>query len=377
MKNNYLINIHRIEKESLLENENVLTNDYSENKLDFLRFKSGYKKIFSDSEINDEELLNLFLSVKTHQAIAENDLYYKNSYNNKNITEIPDENQPKIFCSFHLGSYTILPILLAKYKIALIVNKKTLFTKGSKFIEVAKTNNIKEFDIIDAEESSSLINIIKKVKQGFSLFFYLDGNTGVGGFDRNDDKLEKIDFLGKKLLSRKGVAFLAYKLNLTIVPLYTYRENNQNFIINDSSISTKNLQHTSIEDFCFKCTQLLWSKFEKILLKYPHQWEGWQYIFNFFIRNKKYEEVHNFTERDVEYSVLSFSKGKDVFFKNEKFYIYDYFNFQTIEISKIIFIVLLNLKNKKLIISFNDLSKLLSKNTILNLINNKTLSITK
>jgi hypothetical protein len=112
-------------------------------------------------------------------------------------------------------------------------------------------------------------------------------------------------------------------------------------------------------------------------LKYPHQWEGWQYIFNFFIRNKKYEEVHNFTERDVEYSVLSFSKGKDVFFKNEKFYIYDYFNFQTIEISKIIFIVLLNLKNKKLIISFNDLSKLLSKNTILNLINNKTLSITK
>ena len=377
MNNDYLINIERIEKESLLENENVLINDYSENKLDFLRFKSGYENGFSSCEFSDEELLNTFLSIKTHQAIAENDLDYENSYNHIKISEFPDENNPKIFCSFHLGSYTILPILLAKYKIALIVNKKTLSTKGKKFKTVAKLNNIEEFDIIDAEESSSIINIIKKVKQGFSLFFYLDGNTGVGGFERNDEKLEKINFLGKELLSRKGVAFLAYKLNLTIIPIYTYRKNNKNIIFTDAYINRKNLESESIEDFCSKCTQLLWNHFEKIVLKYPDQWEGWLYIFNFININNKNKSLLYFNEENAVSSILNFSTTKDLFVKNEKFYIYDYYNFQTIKISKIIFILLLNLKNKKLFISFSDLSKLISKETILTLINNKTLNVVK
>ena len=375
MKNLYENSIKRIEKDIYIENKNILSDLFCNNRLDFFRFKSSFNSIISLAKEKDEELLDIFLSVKLHQALAEHDCQEQQEIpNNRIFDEITKIDGPFIFSSFHLGSYTIIPrLLLQKFKLVIVVNKKTFLAKSNLYKSLYENLGEKpeSLQIIDAEKDNSILSIIKRVKQGYSLMFYIDGNTGIGGFNRKDEKLVKINFLRHEILSRKGIAFLSYKLNIPIIPIYTYREDNRNYIHIDPVITKENIDAENIESFSKKCTQLIWSNFETILLKNIGQWEGWLYLYNFFPKMI----VNNFIEDIDNDAQLYISNYKELFVKNKRYYVYDLFKFIVYEVSEFIFTILKTMKNNDIIINFNEAKEIISKETLIYLITIDILTI--
>lgn len=373
MDDSYLSKITKLAEDSYLEHKDSL-NINSESRLDFLRFKSSYKAVDLSGAINDDYLLSKFLTVKANQARAEFDIYEKTSYENLSFSGTASlDRTPKIFCSFHLGSYTIIPLILLKnFKLALVVNQKTLKTKGNIYKEIVGKSNLSDFEIIDAENENSMIHMIRKLKQGFSLMFYIDGNTGAGGFERKDNKLVKISFLNNQILARKGVAYLAFKLKLPIVPIYTYRLDTDNIIHVDPEIKIDQFQTDDSQEFCQSCTQAIWQNFEQLLIKFEEQWEGWQYLYSFFVKEEQ-KSYGLYTESSIKHHILVFPNEKDLFVRKGKYYTYDYIDFDIHEISKTVFTVLSKMQNNDLQIKYNDLCSVLPSDLILNLVNNKIL----
>jgi len=373
----YLNNIEKLLKNSYFTNKDAMTDLYCGNRLDFLRCKSGYNRAGKVSVLNDREFFGFYLSVKAHQAIAEHDIYIENSYKNILVSGVDmDDHQPRIFCSFHLGSYTIIPqILLDKFKVALVINEKTLQSKGKIYDRLIQSRSVNDYAIINAEDKNAVLAIIKKVRQGFSLMFYIDGNTGVGGFERKDDKLVSINFLSNQILSRKGIAFLSYKLNIPIIPIYAYRESNNNHIQTEVPITKESFRGESIESFVKKCTQQIWRGFEKILLKYPDQWEGWMYLHSFYnMRNLNGMNMNPHADNALKNSSLTISSNIDLFSQNSKHYTYDYRDSSIHEVNKGVFTVLHGLKRYDLSVKFVDLSSLVSEPTLQKLISNSILT---
>lgn len=72
---------------------------------------------------------------------------------------------------------------------------------------------------VNVEKRSGLISLFKYVRFGYSLLVYLDGNSGIGGMSRDDEKLEDFHFFHETIKIRKGVQFLADKLSLDVMPV--------------------------------------------------------------------------------------------------------------------------------------------------------------
>lgn len=357
MKNKYLNSIQKISELSDLENDDVSINIQAYNRLDFLRFKSGFT--FFNDGYSEEKILETYKAVKRNQAIAEFHVSIKESYVYNNNIEKYISNTPQIFCSFHIGAYTVVPFILAKHcKLIIAINSKTNIAKKDLYYAIS---NNKGYDIciINVEENNSIISLIKKIKQGYSVLFYMDGNTGVGGFERRDDKLEIIKFMGKNIITRKGIAFLAYKLNLPIIPIYSFRENAKNHIFLDTPIvRNKESNNNSQTFFVHMCTQIIWNSFENFLKKYKNQWEGWLYVFSFIVKK---EEKEFYYKKDYK---LMISDKVDLFVKDNKYYLYHLHTFSNMIVTKYIFFVIMKMKENNSEFSFENLNQLLNKNTI-------------
>lgn len=372
--NNYKQSILKIKGEIRAENEDVAENVYAENRLDYLRFKSSLDRteVFKNTVYKDQ--LEMFISVKQNQAIAEYDIQNKTHYEKTICRPFKEiEDKPAIYCTFHLGSYKLIPaILFMNTKLVLVVNGKTIIANNEFYKKNIAALGIKDFYIINAEEQYAIIRLIKLVKDGYSLLFYIDGNTGIGGFERKDDKLEIIDFLGNKILSRKGIAYLACKLDLPIISIYSVTKNSENNFYFEKPIVKDDFKGYSTHEFTQKCTQLIWHRFENILLQSPEKWEGWLYLYHFFTKHN-YPQVRNDTVTSIKKSKIYFSSKISLFRKNEKYYLYNNFDYKIMEVSKVLFVLLNKMNTKKLLIDVEDLSTIISPSTLIELINNNVL----
>jgi len=203
---------------------------------------------------------------------------------------------PLIFCTYHLGSYRAIIGLLARlgYDFSLVIDQQVFDTQEPAIRQVVKTvnehfNTHSDFDLINAEEFNAAMKMIKQLKQGRALVLYIDGNTGTGGVFRHDEKLGIVNFFGKRLFARQGIAYLSFLSNIPIVPVISYREG----LENSDSISIKNIvleffekidpsSSRSKKIYCTETTQHLYDLLEQRLEEYPLQWEGWFYVHKYF-----------------------------------------------------------------------------------------------
>ncbi|MEZ0611336.1 hypothetical protein ACAW74_22685 [Fibrella sp. WM1] len=203
--------------------------------------------------------------------------------------------KPTIFCTCHLGSYRLLGLLLTRLglKFSLLIDTNTFQKQGEKFMrihrEAAALFNQPNADmtLIDAEQPSAGIQLIRALKQGRILIAYLDGNTGAGGVTRQDDKLVGVDFLGKPLLARKGIAFLSVATQAPIVPIFAYRPDAYtNAVQVFTPITPTETSAAEREAVCASITQRLYDDFATTLRQYPSQWEGWLYVQKYLDLNR-------------------------------------------------------------------------------------------
>lgn len=196
---------------------------------------------------------------------------------------LEDVKKPRIYCTFHLGSYRMIPISLLKNNVdlAIVLAKDTLAEQSrsiSKAHEELKKklglSNTLEF--INAEDSSGVINMIKAIKNGKSLLFYIDGNTGVGGKKVDQSKLLPVNFLGGVIDARKGVAYIAHKYDVPIVLMLCHYVDDENMEVKyyPPILPEGKESEASIKD----TLQKIYDLFSEELVKYPSQWEGWLYV---------------------------------------------------------------------------------------------------
>ncbi len=229
-------------------------------------------------------------NMQFHRDISRMDLFYPSLLEN---TKFYDKNnviekcleKPHIFVSYHAGPYYMIFRHLAKMKVP--------------FCVVAGDNYIKDFDnkvqeifrgipnlenttlpIYTAEDPKLLLKLNKNLKEGMSVFFFIDGNTGSKENDFNNDKnLLKINFLNHHIYARQGVAFLAYLSKTPIVTIIAKRNKKLNNIV---KINLLNIKDQSLRVNRNKYINTITKKLYKVLENYLkinyEQWSGWFYV---------------------------------------------------------------------------------------------------
>lgn len=195
------------------------------------------------------------------------------------------QTRPRVFCTLHLGSYRLINHFLGRHgvRFTLVVDNATLQNQGDKFLALREASALYQdcdMRILNAESANIGLQMMREVKAGRSLLFYIDGNTGVGGMSRQDEKLTVIPFLGRHIFARKGIAFLAHVTQCPIVPVASFRRSEADYEMHFFPPIVPDVQQPR-EAFAVATTQHIFGLFETLLRRYPEQWEGWLYLNHF------------------------------------------------------------------------------------------------
>jgi KDO2-lipid IV(A) lauroyltransferase len=289
-----------------------------------------------------EKYFDFSKSVKFHQMWA---AYDQDVFSLIQDTQITDEQDvltlakkgtPYIFCTYHIGSYRMLNSILAINDIeySLVTDSQYIKEQGDKAKELFKTikkeflQKDAELDILDAESPSIGLQAIRRLRNGTSLLFYIDGNTGVNNDKENKDNFARINFLNTPYYARKGIAYLSFVSETPIIPVVSIRTgwlNREIYVL--PSIKANDTE--SREQFCYSATQKLYDILAEYLKKYPEQWESWIYVYKSIDTEEENNippPYHPITDEEVlklplvfnkdEYELINFGNQQVLFEKN-------------------------------------------------------------
>ena len=113
------------------------------------------------------------------------------------------------------------------------------------------------------------------VKKGYSLFAYVDGNSGYKGVYNKEQSVE-MAFLNSTISTRTGLAKIAFFAKIPIVPFVAYYQDHVPKMTLLPPIEVK--KSDRVEVFTLKTTQYLYSQFQRYIKIYYDQWESWFYL---------------------------------------------------------------------------------------------------
>ncbi|WP_234736955.1 lysophospholipid acyltransferase family protein [Tellurirhabdus bombi] len=201
--------------------------------------------------------------------------------------EIMAKQKVNIYCTFHLGSYRLLTSYLYRNGVncALMIGSRAYQEQGASIMDTIqrlqqKHNLTNTFRLLDAEQTSSTLQVLRELRAGTSLIIYLDGLTSTTGINRKEDKELQVRLGQQQVWARKGVGFLSHISQVPIVPVFSYRNKDlSNVLAFEEPIDASNFPDR--EDYCQHSLQSVYNHFSIYLKKYPAQWEGWTYIHSF------------------------------------------------------------------------------------------------
>lgn len=193
------------------------------------------------------------------------------------------KTNPAIICTFHTGSYRVINLLLAKYKVpfTLVIGKEITEKEGELFSSLFNDlpgnvdgNNLK---IINAENTKAGLQMLRELKQGKTLVLYIDGNTGAGTTTVENENNCLINFMHQQIFARKGITFLAHVANVPILTVASYRKSWEEIHLHffDPIYPDKTKDRN---EFARETTQRIYNLVTPIIKSHPEQWEGWLYI---------------------------------------------------------------------------------------------------
>lgn len=237
------------------------------------------------------------------------------------LTYLQADAPPAIFTTFHLGSYRLANFLVSQRgkDFTLVIDDTAMTLQGDKFrsiYEKIRTNPRYpgSFSMLNAERQNIGINMIRTLRDKRSLMLYLDGNTGVGGMDRRDEKLLSVQLLGQRIYARKGISYIAYRTKTPIVPIYAFRDKNGRNVIEVKPAIYTEAGQTAAE-FCGQTTQALYDQLALHLRARPSQWEGWLYVQKFVDVTEK-TVVTEAEIRHLDEHKLCFNAGRYVVYED-------------------------------------------------------------
>ena len=313
----------------------------------FLRFQRNIEYILGlKVDMNDYNKLRGILNLN---HLCEQKNLLDNKYY---ITEYCHSTSPHIYVTLHIGCYEeIVNYLLKKDgRICIPVTERVYQHEINHYISNLKKKRIthNQLVFVNIESNIGLRKIIRYIQNGYNLLCYIDGNSGVGGMCRNDTKLEIIKFFNTTIHVRKGIEYISKKLNMEIVPIYSYIED-----------VTFNLQIVVMPPIAAKLntsiTKNIWYIFSRIIWKYFLQWEAWLYVDEFIVQN---------TPSITQSYIINENRYRPLI-KDGVYYYYDKNNNNLVKVSERLFELLSNINNLT-IKTYSELKEYIPKETLLN-----------
>lgn len=257
-------------------------------------------------------------------------------------------NTPCIFATMHYGPYKAIGRFLLSRGISLCIPvTQNVYDMQKNMFEQAAVDIVNEMTklvFVNVEKRSGLISLFKYVSSGYSLLIYLDGNSGIGGMSRDDEKLEDFNFFHETIKIRKGVQFLADKLSLDVIPIMaTLRDasNKDSYIEIFPTVSSKECR-----------VRKIWGLFCEYMKNDIAQWEGWCYVNSFFkYKQKEIEATSN------NGPIKRFNSERYDFVITDARYLYDKTNATKVKLSKGLFELLYTLHSHNATIDITSINK--------------------
>ncbi len=277
-----------------------LNEDNKDYTLSYLTFNSNYRLLGSSEEekieLEYEKFGGFMNSTKNTVDISS----FKSIQSNYDFDSF---DKQFIYVSYHFGPYkTLINYLCDKgIDLILLVGSEYYNDESAKISELHRLKSSKtkigNLIILDIGIKSSFLEIRKRIKNGYSLFTFLDGNNSKSDTS-NEDNFERIDFFNTSIWMKKGIIRLSHTFDIPInLILCTSEENKLNVSITEFGKSSK--------------MQNIFDEFYSHLLKTPYQWECWLYCNNWY-ENK-------ITENVFEPDILSDSDYQLIKFKTRYF----------------------------------------------------------
>lgn len=192
-------------------------------------------------------------------------------------------DSPRIFISFHTGSYYMLLAQLLKQGHYVVGMSDTQSIDSGDFGDVTnlyreKYNNNCYFDMVNVESPGAIFKLMKRLKGGAVGIAYIDGNKGVGGQTIHNENMLTLDFLNGKVKIRKGIAYLSYLTGVPVQLALSHLEEEQVYLeVYENSFTPAGEDK---ETFVQQTMQGVLSHFEEYNKKYFMQWANWPYVHN-------------------------------------------------------------------------------------------------
>ena len=180
----------------------------------------------------------------------------------ENLIEIINNNKPAVFISGHFANYELMSMEITKMNIKLATIYRPLNNYFlNPFMEYLRRKYVCKNQI--KKGVSGVREAIEYLKKGYSIALMIDQRVSEG---------EKINFFGKSALTTTLPAQLALKFNLSIIPVFIERDQNDNFKIKFyQEINPKSFNNKS------NLTDKLNKVIEEMIICRP---EGWIWTHN-------------------------------------------------------------------------------------------------
>ena len=173
------------------------------------------------------------------------------------LENIMRENKPVIFVSGHFANYELMSMEITKRNVKLATIYRPLNNLFlNPFMEYLRKKYVCKNQI--KKGLKGVKEVISYIKNNHSIALMIDQRVSEG---------EKVNFFGKPAYTTTLPAQLAIKFNLSIVPVFIERTNNNSFIIEfyDKIKLSENKDKIEI-------TEKLNKVLEKMILSNPYQW---------------------------------------------------------------------------------------------------------
>lgn len=234
---------------------------------------------------------SLYAEILLHNQLTHHEQQQPDILDSITVENLPIEvlqlmkTKPCILSSFHLGMYRLMNLFLTANNIpyTIVIPQKSLLKEGDIFRNIYRTMHpdasSDSIRFIEMESPSLSLKMIRELKQGRSLFIYFDGYRGAGNIQENKRYGQdgQVSFLGRALLARVGVAYIAQMAGVPLVTAISYRKSLDDLRLHFFDPALPDASITR-EQFAHKTTQALYDRFGSFLTAFPGQWEAWLYL---------------------------------------------------------------------------------------------------
>ncbi|MFB2121224.1 hypothetical protein [Parapedobacter sp. 2B3] len=233
--------------------------------------------------IPQEQHEALFRQTLLNQRLANLDEYYFNELSIQlqadNAVDLAGlTSRPSIVCTYHLGSYRLLPhwLMARGVSICTLLATDVLEAQGEGMLALAANTCLRNgatCTLIDAQRPKAGLQMRTALRQGKTIVAYLDGNTGTLPNNRSTNAIT-IPFLHGEMRVRTGLATLA---NIARVPLYSMVS--EPVVGREATIRCLQViappKGKERPIFAYTATDELYGDLQSVVKRHPWWWDGW------------------------------------------------------------------------------------------------------